>query len=145
MNPSHRRHLPIVDQATQFHEHLWAKVLLFVLGVAIVSGVFITKVRAHSQQLGWNHDWFGTARAPLTALWTPESICYIQVFLVVVGHLYGIYVAQRETSRIYLNDRRAGLYVHIIMMIAMVMMSMLSLWLLAQPMCMRTAELQVRI
>jgi hypothetical protein len=102
--------------------------------------------RLISDPLGWDHDFFGTARAPLTALWSPESIWYLQVALVVIGHIYGIYVAQREASRLYRDpaggsDRRAALRVHIVMMIGMIAMSMLSLWLLAQPMFMRTADL----
>jgi hypothetical protein len=97
--------------------------------------------RLISDPLGWGHDLFGTARAPLTALWSPETIWYIQVGLVIVGHIYGIYVAQREASRVYGGDRRASLRVHVVMMFGMALMSMLSLWLLAQPMFMRTADI----
>jgi hypothetical protein len=97
--------------------------------------------RLVSDPLGWGHDFFGTARAPLTALWSPESIWYLQVGLVIVGHVYGIYVAQREAVRVYGGDRKAALRVHVVMMLGMIAMSMLSLWLLAQPMFMRTADL----
>lgn len=97
--------------------------------------------RLISDPLGWGHDIFGTARAPLTALWSPESIWYLQVALVVIGHIYGIYVAQREAVRVYGGDRKAALRVHIVMMLGMIAMSLLSLWLLAQPMFMRTADL----
>lgn len=97
--------------------------------------------RLVSDPLGWGHDFFGTARAPLTALWSPETIWYFQVALVVIGHIYGIYVAQREANRVYADDRKAALRVHLVMMAGMVLMSLLSLWLLAQPMFMRTADL----
>jgi hypothetical protein len=97
--------------------------------------------RLVSDPLGWGHDLFGTARAPLTALWSPESIWYLQVALVVIGHIYGIYVAQREAFRVYQGDTKASLRVHMVMMLGMALMSMLSLWLLAQPMFMRTADL----
>lgn len=97
--------------------------------------------RLISDPLGWGHDLFGTARAPLTALWSPESIWYLQVALVIIGHIYGIYVAQREAVRVYGGDRKAALRVHLVMMVGMIAMSMLSLWLLAQPMFMRTADL----
>ena len=97
--------------------------------------------RLISDPLGWGHDLFGTARAPLTALWSPESIWYLQVALVIIGHIYGIYVAQREAMRVYDGDRKAALRVHLVMMVGMIAMSMLSLWLLAQPMFMRTADL----
>ncbi|MEZ4428470.1 MAG: 4Fe-4S binding protein [Nannocystaceae bacterium] len=97
--------------------------------------------RLISDPLGWGHDLFGTARAPLSALWSPESIWYLQVGLVIIGHIYGIYVAQREAFRVYGGDRKASLRAHLVMMVGMILMSMLSLWLLAQPMFMRTAEL----
>jgi ferredoxin len=96
--------------------------------------------RLVSDPLGWGTDYFGTARAPLSALWSPESIWYLQVALVLIGHVYGILVAQREAFRIYGGDHRASLRVHIVMMVGMAAMSLLSLWLLAQPMFMRTAD-----
>ena len=96
--------------------------------------------RLVSDPLGWGTDYFGTARAPLSALWSPESIWYLQVALIIIGHIYGILVAQREAFRLYKGDRKASLRVHLVMMVGMVLMSMLSLWLLAQPMFMRTAE-----
>ncbi|MCH9686136.1 MAG: hypothetical protein K0V04_32185, partial [Deltaproteobacteria bacterium] len=96
--------------------------------------------RLASDPLGWGTDYFGTARAPLSALWSPESIWYLQVALIIIGHIYGILVAQREAFRLYKGDRNASLRVHMVMMVGMIAMSMLSLWLLAQPMFMRTAE-----
>jgi hypothetical protein len=95
--------------------------------------------RLVSDPLGWGHDLFGTARAPLSALWTPESIWYLQVTLVIIGHVYGIVVAQREAFRLY-RDKPASFRVHLVMMVGMIAMSLLSLWLLAQPMYMRTAD-----
>jgi polyferredoxin len=97
--------------------------------------------RLISDPLGWGHDWFGTARAPLSALWSPESIWYLQVALVVIGHAYGIFVAQREALRVYQGDRKASFRLHLVMIVGMIAMSMLSLWLLAQPMYMRTADI----
>ena len=97
--------------------------------------------RLISDPLGWGHDFFGTARAPLSALWSPETIWYIQLALVVIGHIYGVRVAQREAARLYPDDRRAALRVHAVLTVAMIAMSLLSLWLLAQPMYMRTADL----
>ena len=95
--------------------------------------------RLISDPLGWGMDIFGTARAPLSSLWTPETIWYLQIALVVVGHVYGIFVAQREVFRVYDGDRKAAFRVHLVMIVGMIAMSMLSLWLLAQPMYMRTA------
>ena len=97
--------------------------------------------RLISDPLGWDHDFFGTAKAPLSALWSPESIWYLQVGLVIIGHIYGIVVAKREAGRVYRNDRKAALRAHIVMLVGMIAMSLLSLWLLAQPMFMRTADI----
>ena len=95
--------------------------------------------RLASDPLGWGTDFFGTARAPLSALWSPESIWYLQVALIIIGHIYGIIVAQRAAFRLY-REKKASFRVHLVMMVGMILMSMLSLWLLAQPMFMRTAE-----
>ncbi len=95
--------------------------------------------RLASDPLGWDWDLFGTARAPLSAMLSPESIWYVQVTLVVIGHVYGILVAQRELFRVYDGDRKAVRRAHVVMMVGVVAMSLLSLWLLAQPMFMRTA------
>jgi len=97
--------------------------------------------RLLSDPLGWGWDLFGTARAPLSTLLSPESIWYLQVGLVLVGHVYGIFVAQREVFRVYDGDRKAAFRVHLVMLVGMVLMSLLSLWLLAQPMYMRTATI----
>ena len=97
--------------------------------------------RLVSDPLGWGTDYFGTARAPLSSLWAPETIWYLQVALIVIGHVYAILVAQREAFRVYDGDRKASFRVHLVMMVGMIAMSLLSLWLLAQPMFMRTAEL----
>ncbi|WP_146155701.1 4Fe-4S binding protein, partial [Enhygromyxa salina] len=97
--------------------------------------------RLVSDPLGWGTDWFGTARAPLTSLWEPETIWYLQVALVVIGHAYGIFVAQREAFRVFDGDKKASFRVHLVMIVGMIAMSVLSLWLLAQPMYMRTADL----
>ena len=64
-----------------------------------------------------------------------------EVGLVLVGHVFGIFVAQREVFRVYDGDRKAALRVHLVMLVGMVLMSLLSLWLLAQPMYMRTATI----
>ncbi|NJK32226.1 MAG: hypothetical protein HC927_07365 [Deltaproteobacteria bacterium] len=64
----------------------------------------------------------------------------MQVTLVVIGHVYGIFVAQREALRVYSGDRKASFRLHLVMVVGMIAMSLLSLWLLAQPMYMRTAD-----
>ena len=43
--------------------------------------------------------------------------------------------------RVFDGDRKASFRVHLVMMVGMIAMSLLSLWLLAQPMYMRTADI----
>jgi hypothetical protein len=50
-------------------------------------------------------------------------------------------VAERVWARVYGGDKRASFRVHLVMIVGMIAMSMLSLWLLAQPMYMRTADI----
>ena len=97
--------------------------------------------RLVSDPLGWGHDIFGTARAPLSSVWSPETIWYLQIALVIIGHILGIVAAQREAFRLYDGDKKASFRVHLVMMAGMALMSLLSLWLLAQPMYMRTADI----
>mgnify|MGYP002140093797 CR=1 FL=1 len=53
---------------------------------------------------------------------------------------YRVLALVRDAQEVY-GDRKAALRVHLVMMLGMIAMSMLSLWLLAQPMFMRTADL----
>jgi len=95
--------------------------------------------RLASDPLGWGSDWFGTARAPLSPLWSPEAIWSLQVVLVLAGHVFSSLVAQREASRLFGTDRSAAWRANAMMLAGMILLSLLSLWLLAQPMFMRTA------
>ena len=62
----------------------------------------------------------------------------IQVALIVIGHVFGIYIAHKAAAALYDTPRKATLS-QIPMLAAMMLFSFQSLWLIAQPMVMRTA------
>jgi hypothetical protein len=82
---------------------------------------------------GW--DLFGTARQSYGPLLSLASIWYLQVLLIVVGHAYGVVVADRVGRELFSAGHLRGLAPFVI---TMVLYSSLSIWLIAQPMVMRT-------
>lgn len=95
-------------------------------------------LRAASDPFGWGWNLFGTAPLPVDAVLPVEVGWALQVGLVLVGHLYALVIAHRTARDLY-PDGRAAVASQIPMLIAMVLFSCQSLWLLGQPMVMRTA------
>jgi ferredoxin len=95
-------------------------------------------LRVASDPFGWGWDLFGTAALPIDAVLPVDVGWALQVALVVVGHLFGILIAHRAAVALYAHTRRATLS-QLPVLAAMVLFSFQSLWLLAQPMAMRTA------
>jgi len=95
-------------------------------------------LRAASDPFGWGWDVFGTAQLPVDAVLPLEVGWGVQVALVLVGHLYALVIAHRTARALY-PDGNAAVASQIPMLIAMVLFSWQSLWLLGQPMVMRTA------
>jgi len=87
-----------------------------------------------SDPFGWGWDLFDTAQADPGPLLSMEAIQDLQVLLVLVGHLFAVYIAYRLFRRLSIRSLR-GL-VPVVMMLAL--FSIVNLWLLAQPMQMRT-------
>lgn len=90
-----------------------------------------------SDPFGYGWNMFGTAKMQLGSLLTLESIWYTQVGLIIIGHVFGIYISHKHSHRIFEN-RKAAINSQIPIIGLMVMFSVLSLWLIAQPMAMRT-------
>ncbi|RMG42565.1 MAG: 4Fe-4S binding protein [Acidobacteria bacterium] len=95
-------------------------------------------VRIASDPFGWGWDLFGTARMPIDAVLPVQVGWAIQVLLVLGGHIFGIVVAHRAAASLYPEPGRA-LRSQLPMLAGMLAFSFQSLWLLAQPMMMRTA------
>jgi hypothetical protein len=94
-------------------------------------------VRAASDPFGWGWNIFGTAHQSVGALLPVEVGWALQVALVLVGHVYAIVIAHRTARSLY-PDPRIATVSQLPMLTAMLLFSFQSLWLLSQPMLMRT-------
>ena len=91
---------------------------------------------ALSDPLGWGWDLFGTAGRAYSPLLSLKSIWCLQVTLIVIGHVYGVVVANRIAGQLFHGDAiLRGLAPFVV---AMILYSSLSIWLIAQPMIMRS-------
>lgn len=89
-----------------------------------------------SDPFGWNWDLFGTAGAATEARVSLGTLWGIQVGLIVIGHVYSLWAARRAAEGLYpsaVGARRSQFP----MLVAMILFSTMSLWLLRQPMEMR--------
>jgi polyferredoxin len=91
-----------------------------------------------SDPLGWGWDLFGTAPWRPGPLLAARTIGWVQVGLVIVGHVFGIVVAHRVARRLYGDSPRATL-AQVPMLAGMVLFSWSSLWLLHLDMNMRSS------
>lgn len=95
-------------------------------------------VRLISDPFGWGWDIFGTARSPLTMLVPIEYIWVVQVILVVLGNFAAVWLVNRAGYRMF-GNRRQAIGATIPMVIFVALLSIAAMWLLSQPMEMRTA------
>ena len=93
-----------------------------------------------SDPFGWSWDLFGTATWTLPPLIDLPTLWAVQVFLVVVGHIYSLWIARHTAASIF-PDSKAALRSQLPMLAAMILFSTISLWLLKQPMEMRTSAM----
>jgi len=86
-----------------------------------------------SDPFGWGWDLFGTAGFdPRYGLVGAGFVWYSQVGLIVVGHVIAVYLAHEISLRL-LRDPRRALRSQIPMLVLMVLYTITSLWILAQP------------
>lgn len=96
-----------------------------------------TLVPVLSDPFGWRWNLFGTAGvvpgalAPLTVVWA------LMVLFILVGHVWSLVVAHRIATHVF-SDRPAAIRSQLPMLACMIAYSALSLWIIAQPMEMRT-------
>ncbi len=94
-----------------------------------------------SDPFGWGWNLFGTAGWSVPPLITLEGLWVIQVLFVVIGHVYGLWISERITRALVPDDRRRAFVGQLPMLAAMVVFSVVSLWLLYQPMEMRISAM----
>lgn len=90
-----------------------------------------------SDPFGYGWDLFGTAHKAYPPLMTLRSIWWLQIFLILTGHLYGVVVSDRIARQLF-TDRKQSVRALIPLLITMVLYSGFSIWLIAQPMEMRS-------
>ncbi len=90
-----------------------------------------------SDPFGWGWDIFGTASWQTAPLLSPLYISWIQVILIVIGHFYAVRVCLAISRQRYEGKRSVALSAALISII-LFFLSFCNLWLLAQPMIMRT-------
>lgn len=84
---------------------------------------------------GWNL--FGTRDSGFQALLSMEAVWIAQVLFILIGHIWSLVISHRMAGHLYRQDR--SLPIELPMVIAMMVYSVISLYLIAQPMEMRTS------
>jgi hypothetical protein len=90
-----------------------------------------------SDPLGFGWNLFGTAGIVYAPLLSLQTIWWIQVALIVTGHIFSVAVASR-IGRTLFTTRRIALRGLTPLVFTMVLYSSFSIWLIAQPMVMRS-------
>ena len=94
-------------------------------------------VALSSDPFGWGWNLFGSADWTLAPLVSLRTLWLIQVILVVIGHVYSLWAARAVSHRFFPDASATRSQVPVLAV--MVLFSLLSLWLLKQPMEMRTS------
>lgn len=93
-----------------------------------------------SDPLGHGWDLLGTASITIPPVLDLPSLWALQVLFVLIGHVFSLWVSSRVSHHMY-ADRAAAMRSQVPMLVAMILFSALSLWLLRQPMIMRSSAM----
>ncbi|MFQ6078695.1 MAG: hypothetical protein ACE5NJ_06105, partial [Thermodesulfobacteriota bacterium] len=94
-------------------------------------------ISAISDPFGWGWNLFGTASLPVGSPISIYMVWYLQVLLIIIGHVWSLYIGHRVAVHLY-GDQRS-VKAEFPLFVAMVSYSLVSLFLVAQPMEMRTS------
>jgi len=97
-------------------------------------------VALFSDPFGWGWNLFGTAGAPIPPMASLDVLWILQVVLVGVGHVYSLWAAKKISRRTFSSDTAASRG-QLPILVGMIAFSILSLWLLKQPMEMRISAM----
>lgn len=95
-------------------------------------------LRLISDPFGRGWDLFNTAQSPLTMLIPIQYLWVLQLILVIAGNLAAALLVHRASFRMF-GNRHQALRAAIPMIVFTAILSVFALWLLSQPMEMRTA------
>jgi len=116
--------LTLVPIAVAYH-------LSHYFSLLVTAGQFIIPLASDPFGYGWNL--FGSAGYKVNlAIASPYVFWYGAVTLVVIGHVIAVYLAHAVALREF-GDRRLALLSQVPMLALMVGYTMVSLWILAQP------------
>jgi polyferredoxin len=90
-----------------------------------------------SDPFGWGWDLFGTASKTYPPLLSLTTIWYLQVGLIVAGHVFGVVLADRYAKHLF-SDSKMIFRSLIPLIVVMILYSSCSIWLVMQPMEMRS-------
>jgi polyferredoxin len=93
-----------------------------------------------SDPFGREWNLFRTAGWSLQPLVNLPTLWLLQVGFVTIGHVFSLWAARRAATALF-SDPRAALRSQLPMLLAMILFSVVSLWLLKQPMEMRTSAM----
>ena len=101
------------------------------LSFLLLAGQFILPLASDPFGLGW--DLFGTANRSLDlGIVSMRSVWWIAVVAIVVGHVFAVYLAHVMALRLY-GSGRPALLSQVSLVLLMVGYTMISLWILSQP------------
>ena len=93
-----------------------------------------------SDPFGWRWNLFGTLNWNVPPLVSLDVLWIQQILLVLVGHVYSLWVAGRTSTHVF-GDRKRAFLSQVPLLLGMILFSVFSLWLLKQPMEMRTSAM----
>ena len=86
-----------------------------------------------SDPFGFGWDLLGTANYKIEiGMINARALWYLSIFLIVVGHILAVYLAHLVSIRTF-NNRAMALNSQYPMLTLMVMYTVVSLWIIAQP------------
>jgi hypothetical protein len=101
------------------------------LSFLAMAGQYLIPISSDPMGLGW--DLFGTVNHFVRPGWVDARVVWnVSVVAIVAGHVAAVYLAHMQALREY-QDRRAALRSQYPMLGLMVGYTMLSLWIIAQP------------
>jgi hypothetical protein len=90
-----------------------------------------------SDPLGWGWNLFGTAGAHVGPLLSANATWLLTVGLIIIGHVWSLFLGHRVAKYVFVSER-AVFRSEVPILVAMIAYSVLSLWIVAQPMEMRS-------
>ncbi|RME92463.1 MAG: hypothetical protein D6767_03170 [Candidatus Hydrogenedentota bacterium] len=85
---------------------------------------------------GWNL--FPSLNRQFEPILSLSTVWWLQVFFIVVGHIFGVVVADRIAERMFARKKQRFIAL-LPLILTMILYSSFSIWLIAQPMAMKTA------